>query len=470
MSRGKKRALIFTFLFLAVAAGAFAAYWFLLRGGPSSNLPPVPVSKVSDILGLSGGLQNRYAGRVEPQDTLNVQLDSSRVLGEAFVAVGDPVTVGQALFSYDTAQQKLDLDQMDLDIARAQSGMTQLQANIADLQKLLKAATTAADKLNYTLQIQSLQIQLKQDDFNLQQKQKDRVKLSDSIDNAVVYSTMAGTVQSITDPASGQTNPDGSQPAYMVIIAAGEFRIMGQINEMNVASLPIGTAVTIRSRVNNDQTWIGKVSTIDTENPVTGNSSSGMIYGGVGSNTMTTSTSYNFYVELDSSEGLLLGQHVYIEPVTDQNSTGIWLMEYYIVGDDGTAYTGSGNAYVWAADSRDHLEKRALTLGAYDGANQRYEILSGLALDDEIAFPDPALTPGRSVTRDSNAANTLPTPAETLPGGGEVLPGGGGVNVGPGYPEGGGTGSDLPAYTSAPQVTSAPVPMPMPPATGSNMR
>lgn len=36
------------------------------------------------------------------------------------------------------------------------------------------------------------------------------------------------------------------------------------------------------------------------------------------SDEQTTSTSYPFYVELDSSDGLMLGQHVYIERDTGQ--------------------------------------------------------------------------------------------------------------------------------------------------------
>ena len=47
----------------------------------------------------------------------------------------------------------------------------------------------------------------------------------------------------------------------------------------------------------------------------------------------TSSSTYPFYVNLDSSDGLMLGQHVYIEPDEgqDEQKAGLWLSEVYIV-------------------------------------------------------------------------------------------------------------------------------------------
>ena len=50
---------------------------------------------------------------------------------------------------------------------------------------------------------------------------------------------------------------------------------------------------------------------------------------------------------LDSSDGLMLGQHVYIEPDEgqDDNKAGIWLNDYFIVDAD------TDSPYVWVARS-----------------------------------------------------------------------------------------------------------------------
>ena len=46
--------------------------------------------------------------------------------------------------------------------------------------------------------------------------------------------------------------------------------------------------------------------------------------------------------------------------------------------------------YVWA-DNGGKLQKRTVTLGEYNMMNDTYEILSGIAEEDFIAFPDPEL-------------------------------------------------------------------------------
>ena len=68
----------------------------------------------------------------------------------------------------------------------------------------------------------------------------------------------------------------------------------------------------ICSRVD-DTTWTGTITKVDTDNPVQ-NASSDYYDDESADSDTTTSSKYNFYVSLDESEGLMLGQHVYIEP------------------------------------------------------------------------------------------------------------------------------------------------------------
>ena len=58
---------------------------------------------------------------------------------------------------------------------------------------------------------------------------------------------------------------------------------------------------------------------------------------------MTQSSNYPFYVQLDGTNGLMLGQHVYVEPDVGQQEvkTGIWLSDSFINDVD-------SNPYVWA--------------------------------------------------------------------------------------------------------------------------
>lgn len=139
-------------------------------------------------------------------------------------------------------------------------------------------------------------------------------------------------------------------------------------------------------------TWTGTITKVDTENTITNNN---YYYSDSGDET-TTSSKYPFYVALDSMEGLILGQHVYIELDMGQQPTkeGVWLYSYYLVMDD-------GDPYVWMANGKDRLEKRVVELGEYDENTDQYEIKSGLTEEDLIAFPMPGLYEG--VTTVTNA-------------------------------------------------------------------
>lgn len=104
---------------------------------------------------------------------------------------------------------------------------------------------------------------------------------------------------------------------------------------------------------------------------------------------MTQSSNYPFYVQLDGTNGLMLGQHVYVEPDIGQQEvkTGIWLSDYFINDVD-------SNPYVWADDGNGKLEKRSVTLGTYDENMMEYQITDGLKEEDAITFPEDGLEEG----------------------------------------------------------------------------
>ena len=94
-------------------------------------------------------------------------------------------------------------------------------------------------------------------------------------------------------------------------------------------------------------------------------------------------------------DGLILGQHVYIELDQGQEEVkeGLWLYGSYIVRDEDTPY-------VWAANEKNRLEKHYIELGEYDADMDEYEIVSGLAEDDYIAWPMAGLYEGVTTVTD----------------------------------------------------------------------
>ena len=183
---------------------------------------------------------------------------------------------------------------------------------------------------------------------DIAQKQAKIEDNNKKIKNSTVNSTVAGTITKIAD----DTNPYTSDGTFITILASKEMRVKGQINEQNVWAINVDEPVTLRSRVDESKTWSGTITKIDTESKQEKNENS---YGG-GDSSDSTSTKYPFYITLDSSEGLMMGQHLYIEigqtdaPEMDF-SNGTYLYDYYL------AYDEDGNPFVWV-DKKGKLAKQ----------------------------------------------------------------------------------------------------------------
>ena len=211
---------------------------------------------------------------------------------------------------------------------------------------------------------------LKKNEYSQKSKQAEIDKLQSATQNTEVRSEIDGVIQkidtskmtsddgdSVDDSStmdSMSSNDDGSDSsAFITILSTGAYRVKGKVNEQNRDSVVPGESVIIRSRVDSSKTWKGTMGSIDMNMGMSSTSS----------DDQTSSTSYPFYVELDSSEDLMLGQHVYIERDMgqDDKKDGLWLSDYYILDTD------TNEPYVWVANDKNRLEKRYVTLGKHDG-------------------------------------------------------------------------------------------------------
>ena len=355
-----------------------------------------------------------------------------------------------------------------------QNEISNLKNQITQLTKERNAAA-ADDRYEYTADIQEKENEIKQTEYNIESKKAEIQKKQDSVDKAVVNSKIAGVVKSINE---SETDPSGETVAYMTVLAVGDYRVKGSVTETNVQFLSEEQPVILRSRIDEEQTWSGTISKVDTENKDEGSGNNEM-YMDSGSGA-EKATKYPFYVTLDSTEGLMMGQHLFIE--LDQGQTeqkeGVWLFEGYIVmegqdsaegadlegleglGEEGTEGSdeegtegsdeegeegldgenldeeflegeenldgegvdeeflestegtdeGEGpgednsnvDAYVWADNGKNRLEKRKVELGEYDAELGAYEILSGLTEEDSIAFPMEGLYEGVATVTDAS--------------------------------------------------------------------
>jgi HlyD family secretion protein len=369
-------------------AGAMAAG--LLLSGCSGSGTTVSVQSVGLITGTaSAGAYDRYAGVVESGDTIEIQKNENMTVKEVKVKTGDTVKTGQVLFVYDTESMNVELEKQQLELEQLKNTITTKNDQITALQKE-KQSAGSSEQLDYTIQIQELQVDVKEAEYNVTAKGKEIERTKAVLENAEVTATVDGTVQSIN--TDGSTSDDGTAKPFMTITQSGDYRIKGNINEQNKGSLSQGQAVIIRSRTDESVTWSGTVDTIDWDHPVSGDNSGVVINSSDSSDTMTSSSKYPFYIKLSDDDGLMLGQHVYIEPDYGQDSQQAFsLSANFIVDPD-------GDAYVWAAGSGDKLEKRSVKLGEYDEALDSYQILDGLSAKDYIADPSEDCKEGAPVS------------------------------------------------------------------------
>ena len=330
----KKTLIIGISVAVAVLIIGGGLWFFLGRGSAGADENVVYVTKVESLIGTdnANGALNRFAGVVETQKKLEIQPNQEKTIKEIYVEEGQEVEEGTPLFAYDTENDEENLSKAKLELERISNTIGNKYNEIAALEKEKKSAGKDA-QLDYTMQIQSAQMELKQSEYEKKSKQVEIQKLEDSIENAEVVSEMAGVVKSINN---GETTYYGESQAFMTIIAMGDFRVKGKINEQNMGSIVPGQPVIVHSRLDENQTWTGTMGEVDMENP--GNDSGNMYFYSGDSTTQTNS--YPFYVDLDSSEGLMLGQHVYIEADYGQEKerAGLWLDEYLIAGLDDEPY------------------------------------------------------------------------------------------------------------------------------------
>ena len=393
----KKKKIILTGAAVAavvvIGIGAWALFGRSSTDASTENV--VYVNSVENLMnpGSGNGAVNRFAGVVETQKQVDIQQSQDKTVKDIYVEVGQEVSKGDPLFSYDTEKSQEDLEKAKLELERINNNIGNKQNEIAALEKEKKSAGNDA-QLDYTMQIQSAQMELKQSEYEKKSKQVEIQKLQDTIDNCQVTSEIDGVVKSINNGTDTDVYSSDSS-AFMSIIAMGDFRIKCKVNEQNIGSVTPGQAVIVHSRVDDSVTWKGTMGAVDTENP--GNDSNNGYYYSSGDGS-TQSNSYPFYIELDSSEGLMLGQHVYVEADYGQSEekAGIWLDESFICDAD------TDNPYVWVDNGKGKLEKRSVTLGQHDDDLFQYEIADGLSKDDMITYPEGGLEEGMKTAVGSN--------------------------------------------------------------------
>lgn len=346
-----------------------------------------PVSMIAE-LGSGTGQIERFGGVVEPQETREYKLDSDRTVKKCYVKEGDTVKEGEKLFTYDVVKTENELEQEKINLERMENQVKTSEAKKPELEKKKAQANTPEKQLEVLVEENAM----KQEELALKQ-QKVKIKaLESQIENATVYSDMEGIVKAIND-STDSDSLSGDNSAYITLLRTGTYRIKATVNEQNRLLISKGLPMLVYSRIESGRIWHGTVTQIKTDQGSSDAESSSYY----GNDNSSGSTDYPFYVELENSDDLMLGQHVYLEQDLGQEDAkeGLWLDDYYIVQE------ADGSSYVWAASADNKLEKRSVVLGEEDEDLMQHQILSGLTEDDYICQPQESLEEGLPVAYNS---------------------------------------------------------------------
>ena len=382
-----KKKTILLIVCAAVVLGAAAFFgWRYLQGG-SDDGTGVYVQNAAELNMYSAPSATVFAGVVESQENVPVDPQSGKKIAELLVKEGDTVTEGQPLFRYDTDAIELDIQQIALDIELNEQNIARLREEIDSL-SLFANTTTPEGQMN-AARIQQLEVEIATTEYEQKQKNNELARLQASLQDDTAKAPITGTVQSINESAAegnGGYDMNGNPQHYIVLTASGDFRIKGSVSEQFIMDLYEGQAIVIRSRVNDD-TWAGTISRIDTSQPEQ-NEDYYYYDGGNGA------SKYAFYVEPESTEGLMMGQHVTLSPDygSAEMAEGLWLSSgWFTIAED-------GSATVWKQNSANRLTAQPVVLGEYNENYDCYMVIEGLTEEDYIAWPSEECSEGSKTT------------------------------------------------------------------------
>lgn len=362
---------------------------------------------------------DKFAGMVVSENVVEIERDTEKQIQELYVAAGDTVRVNEKLFEYDTDTLSLTIDKQQLELDKLTQQIKDLTTQKTSVEKQIKTEKAKKKKdqnadllVSLDIQLRSVNADLTTANYEKKTKQAEMNYNKDMLKNAVVRSPIKGTIRSVNESGS----------PYITIQQAGAFQVKGMLSELSLGSgIMEGVAVTILSRTDPTASWTGTVSLVDYNSGASDEQDN--MFGG---DPMSTSTSYPFYITLDSTNGLLLGQHVYIQTSADAVGDDLLRIPEHYVMDvlmDEETWTTTGT--VWGVNPETgKLTKVTVTLGEFDPTYGTYVILEGITAEDYLADPtDPGVKEGAAVYQRSELEYMGQTePTESQPIEGETAP------------------------------------------------
>ena len=152
-----------------------------------SNDTAVYVQSVSNLTGMGGiAAGDRFPGMVVSENVTEIKKDSEKTVKEVLVKEGDDVNKGDKLFEYDTDELQLSLEKKQLELEQLNASIENYQQQIKELEKE-RGWASGSDKLQYTIQIQTAQVDMKEAELNAKAKQTEVTQAENLLKNATAH-------------------------------------------------------------------------------------------------------------------------------------------------------------------------------------------------------------------------------------------------------------------------------------------
>ena len=130
----KRKVIIGIVVVIIIAAAAIGGFlWWRNKGTEAgSESLGIYAERVGDLKYMAGSVSS-YSGVVESQETLEIKKDSDKEIDEIYVAVGDEVAEGDALFKYDVESVKQQKQSAGLELEGLKNDLEGYQAQVNQL-------------------------------------------------------------------------------------------------------------------------------------------------------------------------------------------------------------------------------------------------------------------------------------------------------------------------------------------------
>ena len=237
-------------------------------GGDNSAAQAKPLLVTVD----KGDIENAVtaAGNLQPSEFVDVGAQVSGILEKLYVDVGDKVSAGQLLAEIDATVQlnrveasRASLSALEAQMSARQAALTLAQAN-ADRQTrmLTEDATSQADfdqAINTLASAQSGLIQLQS---QIAQSKASLASDETTLSFSTISAPIEGTVISLTMKEGQTLNSSQQAPTILRIADLSTMTVQGEVSEADVSKLKPGMDVYFTTLGGGTRRWYGKLRQI----------------------------------------------------------------------------------------------------------------------------------------------------------------------------------------------------------------